>query len=776
MTTSTATSLGAALAERLNLSIAGREGPNTKCGCIFCGSSDGLRIHDDGQRWHCLVCDEGGGTLELAERVLGSRPQAIEALVEVQIFEPRSSTNGHAANGQATPGGTASPPDCPPGVPAADWAAICYVANARGLSPHALRAYGAMRLTDTSIKIPMWNGEGKVCSEFHLGATGKGLNAKGKPTGVFLPFNWETKKPILPQAGEVWHFVEGVKDACALFVLGFFAVGLPGSALAAKFAPLFKGVVAIIIPDNDRAGGDGSQKTARSLSSVAQTIKIATLPTLYRESKGDDCRDVLRREDGEALLRGAIESAEVWQPQAMQTGAPVRKDAKDIDAGLTAKLYLDSQLTDGVSHIVYWRGSWHRYIEGRFLEISASAMRADIVRWLMCHCVNLTVSATNNVLDCLRGLAAFPSWINQPSWRDHSGPAPGCWPAEEVLVAKNGLAHLPSFILGKDYLLKLTPQLFSANALSFDFDENAPVPENWLMFLHDLWPEDEEAIELLREWFGYCLLNDTTLQKILALIGPKRSGKGTIARVLRALIGHANVAGPTLAGLSGNFGLQPLLGKSLAIISDARLSGRTDSAVVTERLLSISGEDALTVDIKHGEAVTLKLPTRLMVLSNELPRLSDASGALASRMLLLRLDQSFYGREDRALSDRLIAELPGILMWAVAGWNSLNQRGHFVQPASGRELLEDLDDVVSPIGAFVKQRCVVGPDWRSSIDDLFAAWQNWCESAGRREAGTKQIFARDLVASVPSLRRTQPRENGERFRAYDGIGLIDGYR
>jgi hypothetical protein len=63
-----------------------------------------------------------------------------------------------------------------------------------------------------------------------------------------------------------------------------------------------------------------------------------------------------------------------------------------------------------------------------------------------------------------------------------------------------------------------------------------------------------------------------------------------IGRVLRELVGVANCSGPTLASLGGNFGLWPLLGKTLAIVSDARLSGRGDTAVVVERLLSVSGE------------------------------------------------------------------------------------------------------------------------------------------------------------------------------------------
>jgi putative DNA primase/helicase len=89
--------------------------------------------------------------------------------------------------------------------------------------------------------------------------------------------------------------------------------------------------------------------------------------------------------------------------------------------------------------------------------------------------------------------------------------------------------------------------------------------------------------------------------------------------------------------------------------------------VIVERLLSISGEDALTIDIKFRDPVTCKLTTRLMLLSNELPRLSDASGALAGRFIALRLTESFYGREDLDLTQKLLTELPGILLWAIEG-------------------------------------------------------------------------------------------------------------
>jgi putative DNA primase/helicase len=136
------------------------------------------------------------------------------------------------------------------------------------------------------------------------------------------------------------------------------------------------------------------------------------------------------------------------------------------------------------------------------------------------------------------------------------------------------------------------------------------------------------------------------------------------------MLGRQNVCNPTLAGVSQNFGLAPLIGKPLALISDARLSGRADVHVVAERLLSISGEDGQTVDRKHMPAWTGTLPTRFVILSNELPRLTDASGALADRFVILQMKQPFYGREDLGLTEKLLPELPGIFNWALAGLSS----------------------------------------------------------------------------------------------------------
>ena len=368
-------------------------------------------------------------------------------------------------------------------------------------------------------------------------------------------------------------------------------------------------------------------------------------------------------------------------------------------------------------------------------------------------------STMKAALESVKAHTHLPGRTDSPCWLKRRANQPD---AHEILACRSTLLHLPT-----QQQIEPTPLFFNVNALDFDHDPEAPEPTQWQMFLSQLFEDDLRSWDLLQEWFGYCLTGDTSQHKMLLIVGPKRSGKGTIARVLRQLVGVGNVCGPTTSSLAGNFGLQPLLGKSVAIISDARFSGDNIQTVV-ERLLCITGEDTLTIDRKHLPSVTVKLPTRFVLLTNELPRLSDSSGALAGRFVMLRLTESFYGREDMSLTDKLIAELPGILNWSIEGWRQLRERGYFIQPASVEDALRELEDLASPVGAFVRDWCVVEPDLRIGTSELYAAWQRWCAADGRIKTMTKQLFGRNLMAVVPHVRT---RCGTDSVRFYDGIAL-----
>lgn len=461
---------------------------------------------------------------------------------------------------------------------------------------------------------------------------------------------------------------------------------------------------------------------------------------------------------------GAVDGSE---PLVLQPGAPLT----------TAHRFIEERYSVIELRILHHHNdAFYKWDSSHYLLADNATIRAEIyeflekaVRWDARVGTTVpfdpTTRKVNEVLDALRAATNLPNTISAPAWLVDEHIPDITFPPFAIVVCSNGLLHLPTLELQPH-----TPLFFALNSLEFPFDSAAGTePPNWLSFLNQLWPDDQAAIETFQEIFGYLLTNDTSQHKIFLIVGPKRSGKGTIARVLTALLGQPNVCAPTLASMGDRFGLEPLIGKMAAIIADARLGNRTDQVAVAERLLSISGEDSVTIDRKYCRAWTGTLSTRYLLLSNHLPRITDASGAMASRFIILSLTKSFYGKEDHGLTQRLLRELPGILNWAIVGWKRLSERGYFVQPDSSSEALNTLEDLGSPISAFVRDCCTVEPGKEISCDALFMRWKTWCESQERRPSA-KSTFGRDLKAALPGIRVRQH----ETIRYYDGIDQAEG--
>lgn len=456
----------------------------------------------------------------------------------------------------------------------------------------------------------------------------------------------------------------------------------------------------------------------------------------------------------------------------------------DDDPHRLARLFLERRTTpDGDPTLRYWLEEWHSWDAAHYQIVAPSEIKAELIGVIKAEfdriatetkkvALKVTTGVVANALAALQNLCLLTAkkCPSQPAWlgyEDEDLPDP-----KEILPARNGLIHLQALSEGRDAVIEPTPLYFSPNTLGYDFNQDAPQPTEWLAFLASLWGNDQESIDSLQEWFGYLLTADTSQQKILMIVGPKRSGKGTIARILAAVVGRQNVSSPTLSGLATNFGLAPLIGKTVAIFADARLSGRADSQVIVERLLSISGEDGQTIDRKHLTSWTGNLLARFVLISNELPRLGDSSGAMPSRMVVLNLTRSFFGHEDTNLTNRLLAELPAILLWAITGWARLRERGRFTQPDSSRGLLEDLEQLSSPISAFVSDRCEVASEAETSVKEAFDAWKKWCEEQGKEHSGDHAGFGRNLRAAIPSIKTCQITESGKRVRAFRGVKVL----
>jgi putative DNA primase/helicase len=462
-----------------------------------------------------------------------------------------------------------------------------------------------------------------------------------------------------------------------------------------------------------------------------------------------------------------------------------------------------------------WRGDWVEYFGPHWVVLDPQNVR----KWLyeQTESALYTKKVRNGyeevpwspdkgkidrLLDAMAAVCLLDETVDAPAWLPIGKSAAGYVPCI------NGLVDVAT-----RQITPATPDYFGLTCIPFTYDPAAGAPTEWLKFLRTLWPpitfvqgvtteeertkytwtqdvttgvwwRDAEEIRTLRQWFGYVLSGRLDLQKMCLVIGPPRSGKGTIARILRDLVGMANCSFATLALIAQNFGLETSIGKTLMIVGDARLTQQGQEAVI-ERFLNITGQDSITLDRKYKPAWHGTMATRIIMLSNDLPRFVDASGAIASRNVILRMTASFLGREDTKLEGRLRQEFPAILKWGLDGLVDLNSGvGRFTEPASHTQAMRELYDLVSPITAFLRDVCgnedgTLNGAIMTPFNDLYHEYASWCRENGRKPKNAAG-FSSDLKTKLPSIQTDyRPRipETDKRMpRQIVGLAITDEWR
>ncbi len=337
--------------------------------------------------------------------------------------------------------------------------------------------------------------------------------------------------------------------------------------------------------------------------------------------------------------------------------------------------------------------------------------------------------------------------------------------------------------LDNETIMPHSKHWISENVLPFDYDPKAVCPE-WEKFLNEVFDSDPECIALLQEWFGLCLTHDTSYQKMLLKVGLPRSGKGTIDRILQALLGEENYTSYHMFALGDKFGVEPLVGKQVAFIGEVNLSGNKDKNRIVETLKSIVGEDKQLVERKYNDCYTAKLTTRFSISCNQMPQLGDITGALLARMLILPFYNSFAGREDIHLEQKLLKEISGINNWALEGLKRLRKNDNFTFVSCSEDLISEFRRNTSPITSFISDYLIVDKKTHNSTlsnveisptpvelsgIDLMKAFDDW-------RLANPDIYHKSFPSFVSDLRSVLPkvvrdRRGKDRISYYSGICL-----
>ena len=436
-----------------------------------------------------------------------------------------------------------------------------------------------------------------------------------------------------------------------------------------------------------------------------------------------------------------------------------------------------------VRKVRFWQDQWWVWDGRRYAVLPATDQRAlvtESIKWIFDSDRARIAQATgeepefrgqvtrglvSNVLQALQSLTLVPAWVEQPSWL---GSTPS--PAGDFIAMTNGLIDVDALLTGNPNLLRPhSADWFSPVCLDYPYDPHAICP-GWLKLLGEALEQDADRISLVQEWFGYCLIHDTSLQKFMVIVGDGANGKTVVILVLVALLGKDNVSHVALEQFEQRFHLASTLGRLANVATEI---GEIDRAAEGALKAYVSG-DPMFFDRKHLSGVQARPTARLLFTTNNLPQFKDRSSGVWRRMIVLPFRVVIPPeKQDPHLVDKLRLELPGIFNWAVAGLRRLRQQGHFTEAVVCREALEVYRIEANPARAFLLE-CVVAKKGDSIVcAKLYVSYGIWCKDRGFQVLNAAQL-GHEVRRAFPKVERVKAKggpPSGGRVWSYAGIAL-----
>lgn len=309
----------------------------------------------------------------------------------------------------------------------------------------------------------------------------------------------------------------------------------------------------------------------------------------------------------------------------------------------------------------------------------------------------------------------------------------------QYINLKNGLYNLDT---GK--LEKHRADMYLTHQLDITYDEDADCP-NWRRYIRSSLVDDKGETDwklglLLQEAVGYSLTADTSLKAAFWLVGKRDSGKSTLIAVLRALAGslHATI---DLNQLGANrFLLSSIVGKRIVTFTESSANSLLPDALFKAL---VGGSDEIYADVKNKEAITFVPEAKMWWAMNSMPRVSDRSGAVFSRLHIIPFNRTIPPDERIGnLLELLEQERAGIFNWAMVGYNRLRRAGQFEQCEQSVRLREEYELENDTERSYLSQR--TQPDPESSIlsSELYYDYRTWCQDNGFQPKNINQV-ARD---------------------------------
>lgn len=365
-----------------------------------------------------------------------------------------------------------------------------------------------------------------------------------------------------------------------------------------------------------------------------------------------------------------------------------------------------------------------RHLAASANDLPDEKSRVTLLKFALASERDTRIRAALTLAQAELGIAVMPDELDSDPW---------------LLNVANGTIDLRSGELGAhdraDLITKIIP-------VEFDVDAEAPT---WLASLETWFAGDVALIEFAQRLVGYSLAGTTREQVLLVLFGPGENGKTTFLTTILDLLGDYAQQTPTSTFLDRRGDSIPndlarLRGARLVAAAETGESRKLNEALVKQ----MTGGDRISARFMRSEFFEFTPAFTPWLATNHKPEIRGTDHAIWRRLRLIPFTVRIGDEErDLELGERLRAERPGILAWAVAGCRSWLEHGLPTPPAVAEATAEYRAEM-DVVGRFLADCCADAPDGEVSSSELFTRYGYWCSENGE-EALSQQAIGRRLA-------------------------------
>ncbi|MGD6845206.1 phage/plasmid primase, P4 family [Bacillus infantis] len=312
------------------------------------------------------------------------------------------------------------------------------------------------------------------------------------------------------------------------------------------------------------------------------------------------------------------------------------------------------------------------------------------------------------------------------------------------------------------------------------YDPNAKCP-NWIAFLKSIMKNDkgEESLALinyLQKIIGYSLTGDTTEQVMFFLYGSGRNGKSTFINTIKEMLGdYASQANSDTFMVRNS----ERINNDIAALKGARLVSTVESEKgkkLAESLIKqLTGGETIKARFMHKDFFEYLPQFKIFFTTNHMPNIDGTDTGIWRRIRLIPFTVTIpEEKKDKKLPEKLQAELPGILRWAVEGCLKYQKEGLGL-PAEVIAATKQYRTEMDNLEGFLSECCTIEPAKKATTKDLWFTYEYWCRDNGEEnDKLSKKAFLASLKEKMNAEGRhfEQVRIGSNGDRGYQGIGML----